>query len=180
MFAYCNNNPVMRIDISGTRSSFLCFQVLDDDRGGGNHSRTNKESPYTTVNNKKSSVYIVADGDGEELAEKYKDDRTVVIIEDKRTSGDADIKVYYSAYITDIEIQTEIVQVIIDYDALYPSVNSWSREADEMLYEWAYHNFFANANIMFDRFGHVDFNEKDKNKTVFAKGVEFVWEYLQS
>ena len=180
MFAYCLNSPISLIDESGTRAYFAMHSLNE---GGADdiiyvepEEVEDELEPYSTVNNGTIKIYIVPSGSGRSLADEIGSSGQAFVVEDLREAPqNANMRIYYSYLVDDPNLQREILNVLIDYNIANPSNQVWSREVEEMLYEWDYHNWLAKAGFNIERTGHVDLDMKDKNKSVFQKGLEFIF-----
>ena len=85
-----------------------------------------------------------------------------VLIVDKRTIDDSDMCVLNSYRISDPQDRNTIIEVIQEYEKLYPSV--WERTTESMRNEWDIHNLLYHLNYKEYRTGHVDFNNGDESK----------------
>lgn len=173
MYAYCLNCPVIFSDDVGMRARTVVAVCVND--GGYCTPERDYKDPYETVSDNSIDIYIVPAGEGKAMADEIGNKGDAFVIEDMRNNKDnPNIKIHYSSLVTDPALQREILELIVSYNAAYPSEYEWSREVDEMLYEWDYHNALANMGFAVDRTGHVDLDMKDKNKSVFQKGWEFI------
>ena len=176
MFAYCNNNPILYADNIGSR----CVAAKSDMMAVP--PPLPLPDPYAVVADGTIDMYIVDNGKAAELMDNLEDTGNYIVVEDKReTPGNANIKIHNSYLITDSEHQREVLEYLLKYTKDHPSTEPWTRELDEMLNEWDYHNYLANKRgFAFSRTGHVDLDELDKNKSVWTKGIEYLWEKIKS
>ena len=176
MYAYCNNNPVIMIDYSGM---FACVATMVcTDKGSSVFD--GRVIYHTPIGDDERSLYVVKAGTGQEIADKLQElGSSVIIVEDLRINPDPDevnIKVYYSYLITNRNTMSSVVNALIEYNTIVPVDYVWTREHDEMIAEWDYHNLLAILGIEPNSTYHVDFNEGDKNKSVLEKAWEYVFE----
>lgn len=171
MFTYCGNNPVLYFDIAGYRYECSINRYVLGKR--------DTSTPYTSVVDGTKDIYIVNKGEAKHLLEELDNITDYVVVEDLRNNpGNANMKIYNSYLITDSVVQQEILSVLVEYNATYPATQAWTREVYEMEYEWDYHNIFASLGFNLGQTGHVDLDMEDKNKSVFQKGVEFLWQKI--
>lgn len=91
---------------------------------------------------------------------KDKVEKDDVLIVDKRTIDDSDMCVLNSYRISDPQDRNTIIEVIQEYEKLYPSV--WERTTESMRNEWEIHNILYHLNYKEYRTGHVDLNNEDE------------------
>ncbi len=79
-----------------------------------------------------------------------------IIIIDLRDSVD-DIKIVSSYKIDDSEIQEQIIELILEYNRLYPSTTPWIRSKESLQNEWLIHNLAYQMNFNVSSSRDVDF-----------------------
>lgn len=95
-----------------------------------------------------------------ELLESVNEDDILVI--DKRDEKDPDMRVLSSYQINNRMTQKEILEILLEYEKLYPS--DWDRSLSSMQMEWLAHNFMAFFSYKTERTFDVDFNNHDEEK----------------
>ena len=132
---------------------------------------------HTTIGEDNRSIYVVKAGTGRELADKLQElGSSAIIVEDLRVNpepNEVNLRVYYSYLITDKATMGNVVDALIEFNSKMPVNYVWTREHNEMIAEWDYHNVLAKLGFESSSTYHVDFNEGDKNKTVVEKGLEY-------
>lgn len=194
MFAYCDNNPVMRIDPNGESARGIVWKLALLGFVLGvvaalSYVQPNIQ-PYASYGEGRGDVYIVTEDKVEEV-EKIKDDKDVVIV-DYRNDPDPNMQVKESFKIKKKKYRTEIAQIMLDYNAENPVDPAWNRTVDSIV---------KNGNfIMLHIFGDIKGKEqqililimlmkekdygilllevRDENKDFFALDfVNFRWNY---
>ena len=103
-------------------------------------------------------IYI---GDFEyiEDVKQFCNDEDILVL-DRRYGYDPDMKIYDSYKIMDKSKQIEILEVICEYENMYPS--SWNRTIDSMQREWDAHNILYYMNYKRYRTTDVDLDNEDE------------------
>ena len=113
--------------------------------------------PFATYND--SNVYI---GD-QDFIYSIRDDKTNdVYILDQRDANDPSMSVINSYEIRKTKEMEKIIQVMLEYEELYPS--KWNRTKNSMLIEWIMHNICYDINYKRERAEKVDLNNGDELK----------------
>ena len=88
------------------------------------------------------------------------DDNDIVIIDlrDKKE----DMQITSSYRIGDIPTQLKVIDVIIEYNNLYPSDTPWIRSKNSLLNEWIVHNIAYYCNYERTRSESVDFENSEE------------------
>lgn len=122
----------------------------------------------------RGNVYIVPSEEEADDIVTFPGD--VVVVDQRDKAGDdSNIKILYSAFISEKEVQLEILNVLDEYEQSNPT--AWDRSIESMSKEWDYHNwgFFVSnfipfSNKFFDKGIHVDLDNG-------SEGFTF-WEHL--
>lgn len=186
MYAYCLNNPINMEDSCGHCSRRWGFLWKVDCKSSECPTSKNyiKPSPPVTSSgtyndengNPIGNVYIIQSSQMDKM-NKSKEDNDIIVI-DNRTSSNPSMQVRDSYRITDIDQQTQICKILVNYNATNSVSPEWNRTEASMLIEWKAHNdgyharfvikfFKENAKI---RLQHVDFDNE-------SEGLEY-WDYL--
>ena len=83
-----------------------------------------------------------------------------VLIVDGRKSSDSYVKILSSYKIMDLNICSEILEFISEYEKMHPS--RWDRSINSMRVEWFMHNLLYYLNYERDRTKDVDFNNSEQ------------------
>ena len=97
-----------------------------------------------------------------------KDDIVILDLRDEKE----DICIRDSYRLDDISSQEALIQLIIDYNKLYPSQKLWQRSEESLLNEWLIHNLAYKLNISRERTSDVDFENKEENKYLILQKNE--------
>ena len=89
------------------------------------------------------------------------DENDIVII-DQRDGKDPNMKVISSHRIVDRDIRNDIIEIISEYEKLYPS--KWNRTINSMRLEWFIHNIFYDLNLKRNHTDNVDLDNNDEEK----------------
>ena len=176
MFAYCNNNPVIYTDNSGTSPSHVMVSLHD---GGGSPSNDG-----ITISRYSLSFCDVVILQGKGIDDKTKEmyaakyPNSIIVIDgrfcnDKCIECNPNMQIYNSYKITDTSQQREILELLHRYDKLSPSRHDWGRTVDSIMVEWEMHNnhYYSQLFHFFDKvFGkqtcisakHVDFDKESE------------------
>lgn len=121
------------------------FEISDDDT-----------KPFASYED--GDIYI---GD-QKYIDSIKDDvgKDDILVVDKRNIEDSDMCILDSYRISDPETRNTILEVLQEYEAMYPS--SWERTIESMRNEWEIHNLLYYLNYKEYRTGHVDLNNGDE------------------
>ena len=166
MFAYCDNNPVMRIDPNGESARGIVWKLALLGFVLGvvaalSYVQPNIQ-PYASYGEGRGDVYIVTEDKVEEV-EKIKDDKDVVIV-DYRNDPDPNMQVKESFKIKKKKYRTEIAQIMLDYNAENPVDPAWNRTVDSIVKEWKFHNVAHFWGYQRERTADTDFNNADEGK----------------
>ena len=85
-----------------------------------------------------------------------------ILVLDQRDAKDPNMKIIDSYKVGDTNTKGEILQVLLEYEAMYPS--NWNRSYDSMLEEWGEHDTLYDWNYQTHRTADVDLNNADENK----------------
>ena len=105
----------------------------------------------------KGNIYI---GNREFLNNLSNVEEDDILILDKRSGKDPDMKIYNSYLIMDSEIIDEVLDVILRYESENPS--DWNRTKKTMKKEWYIHNILYYLNFNRERTKDVDLNNNDE------------------
>ncbi len=86
---------------------------------------------------------------------------TDIFVEDLRNCDDPNFKIYSSYLIDDKNIRNEILEILCQYEMLFPSM--WNRSIESMRLEWLVHNISYYFNYKQPRAVDVDLNNNDEN-----------------
>ena len=172
MLAYCLNNPVVYVDETGE----MCVLMKLD--GGSTPQSPPVYTPYSSVYDNKYDVYIVGENEvdaARKAAAANSGNATYVIVADLRAdTSNPNMRIYNSYLITDQDAQKAILEALVKYNSEFPTDPAWTREVDEMLVEWDYHNLAAKYGIQVSSSYDVDLDENDKDKGLLKKGWEII------
>ena len=173
MYTYCLNNPVNMHDPDGLCSRFLgflwkidCYQATCSN--SVLYVKPKAIDPIGYFGRGAGAVYVVTEDQLEIMNDR---EWNVVVIVDKRTASDPNMKILDSYRITDRIQQAEIAQLMLDYNASNPVEPAWSRTKNSLLEEWHLHNFAYGWWIKRHRTADCDFNNSDE-------GMGF-WDFLR-
>ena len=116
-----------------------------------------KKNPFFTAKYRYGSVYIIKD-----LREIDSIDENDIIILDQRNKSNPNMKIISSHEITDKNIRNDIIEILLEYEKMYPS--KWDRTIESMRLEWFVHNLFYDINYKRDHTDNVDLDNDDENK----------------
>ncbi len=170
MFAYCGNNPVNRVDYSGSHWYLLwiddlinlIFNSEESDPEGTSHdvSYTSEEPPvYIPEKNYDVNVYIT--GEGSNDPDKINVELMPNHIDDGKPNPN--IRIHDSYKIRDTNQQKMIMQIVMS-SPLYDNT-VFTRTCNSYITEWKIHNvlydlvFFSDE--LRDRFGTADLDEEE-------------------
>lgn len=132
--------------------------------GSGREYNPNYEINHSDEDTKPFATY--EDGDiyigNQTYIDSIKDkvDEDDILVVDKRTLEDSDMCILDSYRISDANTRNTILEVLEEYEKLYPS--SWDRTIESMRNEWEIHNILYHLNYKEYRTGHVDLNNEDE------------------
>ena len=155
VFAYCENNPVNRIDLNGS-CWFDVNGVWRHDNWeyfGGYERKPNPLIASKSTSN--GNVLFCKPGTSATAP------RDTFIVYDKRKKGpkkDNNFEIQNSYLITDKIQKTEICQAIIDYNNEDSGDYGWNREIDTMTVEWDWHNGFHRVHLLTSHTESVNFD----------------------
>lgn len=128
----------------------------------------NTIKPYRSFRSRKTGgnadVYIVPMDQAAEV-EKIKQDTDALIL-DCRKDADPNMQIRQSYKIMAPQDQTTILQIMLDYNAEFPTDPAWNRTFRSLRMEWALHNIAYLMGVQPKRTGDVDFNNGDEGKTL--------------
>ena len=108
---------------------------------------------FATVGDK--NIYIVKEG--MELSTNQED----IWISDLRDK-DADIKIFASYRIQDWNLQSKIIDLILEYNEQYPSTTPWTRSKSSLQTEWLVHNIAYQLHYEEKSSRDVDFHNDEE------------------
>ena len=140
MFAYCGNNPILYIDLSGAR---YCEATSVNKENSYNRYVSSNWQRKICLEKYNPEPIDILDNGGKVYFVEDKNDVLVtfsndVVIEDKRNTSKREVIIYNSALINDKAIQQEIVTVLFEYEK--SNQTGWTRTVDSMMIEWEVHN----------------------------------------
>lgn len=109
---------------------------------------------FATYDN--GNIYITDDQD------KINDKPADIIIVDMREKRE-NMEVVESYRITNRETQSEIIDIMLEYNDLYPSEIPWTRTKESIANEWLVHNIAYYLHYKRDHSAHADFENKEEN-----------------
>ena len=141
--------------LSGFLALWLMGNLSYDHKLSSNYEIRIEEEYF--ANYSKGKVYI----GNKEFIDNLTDikDNDILII-DNRDGEDPNIRILSSYKITDSNVRDEILEILLEYESIYPS--SWERSFDSMRVEWLIHNMLYYLNYQKNRTQDVDFNNKDE------------------
>ena len=166
MFAYCENNPVIRVDVLG-----CCWYGSDGKWHHDNweylYGYERKPEPAKNIGTTSSgkNVYVGSDGD-------YAASSNSVKVVDSRKQDDPNIKIIESFRVNERTEMIEISSMLLAYNDENPSIPSWNRTLNSMVIEWDIHNKVYDMGYARDSTADVDLNNKDEGKG----WLDFIWE----
>lgn len=110
---------------------------------------------FATYNN--GQIYIT--NNPSKIEEKEND---IVIIDERDKKENIEIKSSYR--IDDIASKLQIINLILEYNALYPSDTPWIRSKTSLLNEWTLHNIAFFWGYKRDHSQSVDFENSEEEK----------------
>ena len=118
--------------------------------------------PIGTYNKGQGYVYVVTE---DQLTDFMKGkENNVVVIVDKRTAPDPNMKIIDSYRITKTKQQREIAQLMLDYNTSNPVSPGWCRTLDSLVKEWEIHNNVYKTGLFRINTADCDFNNADEGK----------------
>ena len=127
-----------------------------------NYIKPKSIAPAGTYGNGSGYVYIVAD---DQLNEIQKDkEPNVAIIVDKRNNTDPNMQIIESYKISNKKQQSEIIDIMIDYNTNNPSNPGWNRTKESLLKEWEIHNTVYALGFYRSHTADCDFNNADEGQ----------------
>ena len=102
------------------------------------------------------NVYIVKD-----LNYIKKVDVNDIVVLDSRNDKDPDMTIISSYEVNDKEARNDILEIIMEYERLYPS--DWNRSMESMRLEWLIHNALYNIDYKRNHTDNVDFDNSDES-----------------
>lgn len=100
-------------------------------------------------------VYI---GTEDYINSLVKEENNVYVLDERESNNN--IKILNSYKITNRNYQTDILNIINNYEEKYPT--EWDRSIETMLTEWNAHNFCYNINYRRDHTTDVDFENSEE------------------
>ena len=175
MYTYCENDPINYYDPNGECKKFLGFLWKVDCK-----TVTCPTSKFYlssaicigSYGDGKGNVYVISESDEENVGKKT--EKNAVIIIDKRSYENANMKILRSHKIKDDLLQDEIAQLMLDYADANPGAYTWERTKDSLLREWSIHNFAYAIFFKRDRAADCDFDNADEGKYLF----DYISEHL--
>ena len=139
---------------------FIILIMRFDHRFNNNYKIINNGEVFATYID--GNVYI---GDNKfiEKLENVKENDVIILDDTKKI--DPDYKIISSYKITDNIIQNEIINILLEYNRIHPSL--WNRSVRSMKIEWTIHNLLYYFDYQTIRTMDVDFNNNDE--TVYNK-----------
>ena len=104
------------------------------------------------------NVYIVKSMEMVEKVDKESDHDIIIL--DARSDLDPNMEIISSFKITDKEARNDIIEILMEYEKLFPS--EWNRTIESMRLEWFVHNMLYNIDYERDRTDNVDFDNSDE------------------
>ena len=104
------------------------------------------------------NIYIVKSKDM--IKKVRKESENDVIILDARTDLDPNMEIVSSYEITDKEARNDIIEILMEYERLFPT--EWDRSIESMRLEWFVHNMLYDIDYERHRTDNVDFDNSDE------------------
>ena len=112
--------------------------------------------PYATYS--LGNLYIIKDIS---LIDKISLSKNDVIILDQREDNNPNIRIMSSCNITNREARNEIIEIIQEYNRVYPS--NWKRTNESLRLEWFVHNLLYNLDYKLEHTTDVDLDNNDED-----------------
>ena len=121
---------------------------------------TNDNPDYWKAKYRFGNVYIVKT---KEMIDKIeKESEYDIIILDARSDLDPNMEIISSHEISDKEARNDIIEILMEYEKLYPS--DWNRSIESMRLEWLVHNMLYDIDYERHRTDNVDFDNSDERE----------------
>ena len=118
----------------------------------------NDNNDYWEARYRYGNIYIIK---SKKLIDKIrKISENDIIILDERENVDPNMKVISSHEITDKEARNDILEIIMEYERLFPS--KWDRTIESMRLEWFVHNLLYDIDYKRNHTDNVDFDNNDE------------------
>ena len=117
----------------------------------------NNKSNIFKAKYRNGNVYIV-----KSLKEIDYINESDIIVLDQRYKDDPNMKIISSHEINDKNIRNDIIEILLEYEKLYPS--KWTRTIESMRLEWFVHNLFYDLNYKRNHTNNVDLDNNDEDK----------------
>jgi len=164
MFAYCGNNPVCRVDPTGT-----CYYTTNGNwthdawENLGGYVKQEDPGYYAGTTPSDLDVYVVPEDNYILPPHSVKIvDRRETNYSSKTGRNDPNFQIRDSYKITNRADQVGILSLLRAYDYFHPSVHKWNRGNDmsSLIVEWEAHNFIYKLKNNY-HCQHVDLNNED-------------------
>lgn len=106
------------------------------------------------------NVYIVKSKDMIDRVKKESFNDIIVL--DARSELDPNMEIISSYEITDKEARNDVIEIIMEYEKMFPS--EWSRSIESMRLEWLIHNILYDIDYERHRTDNVDFDNSDEKE----------------
>ena len=178
MFAYCGNNPVVYMDLSGNR--YCAATSVSNERfyerfiscDWQRIIALSKHNPTPIGRTDQGDVYLVKNED--EIKATFPGDVVVIDYREQMNSG---VQIRNSVLVNDENIQRQVLMLLDQYERENPT--SWHRNEDikDILIEWNAHNdiFLFRTNVSCQ---HVDIDNNDRGTTYLGYWRRAIYEML--
>ena len=178
MYIYCLNNPMNFSDPTGTISIRATIKKIVEKVI--NYINNVKSTPKFSTpisgiyNSNVNNVSIVTNKD---LISSAPSGNVVVL--DDRTSINANMQIRDSYKITDSNTQRKVLEIVMEYNEIYPSEFSWNRTMESLIIEWDVHNIASMIPVssLQSRTMHADF---DNDAETLFKAIDNHGKVIQS
>lgn len=175
LFLYVSNNFIKYVDILGTSSLVESFvnkakkilkKIVEifsiSIKKAINDAPNGTTKPYKYC---EGNVYIVKDNQVEEYKQKISENDVLII--DQREQANPNIKIIDSHGIWCDYNKDDIIDIIFEYNEIYPSKNEWKRTKKSVRREWDVHSLLYFVGYKRERTGDVDLDNADEDSIRF-------------
>ena len=106
------------------------------------------------------------------------EERGDIAVYDDRFTPDPSFRVIRSCEIRSKRLRREVLAVLIDYDARYPSDPRWKRTLPSLEREWLAHNFAYRVGFLRSRARDVDLDNHAEGKGALGYFIKSAWEVI--
>ncbi|MBQ4154208.1 MAG: RHS repeat protein [Clostridia bacterium] len=140
MFVYCGNNPIVRLDLTGTRycaATSISKEQSYERRYACYWQKQvtlEKYNPKPIGSYSKGNVYLVENED--DVCSNFPGD--IVVLDQRGPDKNDGVEIRYSFLVSDKNHQREILTLLYEFEEDNPT--GWIRTVDSMMIEWDAHN----------------------------------------